>query len=127
MISAKLKNVRAEIEKLLKDNDIAGFVVLHETDEGGGRGEAFMCLEPSYSCAKKMPNELGYRFKTTHLSSKSLKKKKVEATTNMLSMISEMSGRMLLGVMQLSEVLDKLFEASHFNRMPPKSDSENFN
>lgn len=56
--SPKLKKIMDQIKDLLKENDVAGFVVLHTP----GYSEYLNHLNASYSCAKIESNE-GIRFK----------------------------------------------------------------
>lgn len=46
--SPKLKKAMEDIKKILHENDIAGFVVLHTP----GFSEYLNRVDPSYSCAK---------------------------------------------------------------------------
>jgi hypothetical protein len=83
--SPKLKSVMEQIKALLKENDVAGFVVLHTP----GHSEYLNHLETSFSCAKIISHE-GIRFK---LSSKEVGKERAkliaEGTYNMITHLAD--------------------------------------
>ena len=61
--SPKLKKAMEEIKKILQENYIAGFVVLHTP----GFSEYLNRVDPSYSCAKLEGNELRFRVKSAEV------------------------------------------------------------
>lgn len=68
--SPKLKKVMEQIKDLLKENDIAGFVVLHTP----GHSEYLNAVSPSYSCAYLQNGDLAFRLKSSEVGKEQAKK-----------------------------------------------------
>lgn len=84
--SPKLKKAMELIKDILKDNDIAGIVVLHTP----GHSEFLMGLETSYSCAKFEGDTLRVKAKLADFNGdKEAWALKMATTSNMLSLLSE--------------------------------------
>lgn len=76
--SPKLKKAMAEIEAIIKREDIAGVVILHHIDveqfkeenigkEATGYTELYTMISPSYSCVKKYPQQLRFEIKSAEI------------------------------------------------------------
>jgi hypothetical protein len=61
--SPKLKKVMEQIKEILKENDIAGFVVLHTP----GHSEYLNHVQTSYSCATVLPEGVRLRLKQSEV------------------------------------------------------------
>lgn len=108
--SPKLKKVISEIEKILKENDVAGMVVVHTP----GNTEYLLKLDASYSAATVEANQkIRVKAMMSEFPTKEDWVRKVTDTSNMLSMISEAAGLITLSVMDLSTQLDKTVNAEH--------------
>jgi len=109
--SPKLKRVMAEIEAILKKEDIAGLVVLHTP----GHAELLTRLDPSYSCAKIEANgQLRIRAKAEDFGGDVTRRNEVlRDTSNMLKLLTDASGPTVVGLIEASERLDKDLDAYH--------------
>lgn len=109
--SPKLKRVMAEIEAILKKEDIAGLVVLHTP----GHAELLTRLDPSYSCAKIESNgQLRIRAKAEDFGGDKEKRNEILRTTsNMFRLLSEASSGSVMGLIETSETLDRMTDAYH--------------
>jgi hypothetical protein len=108
--SPKLKRVMSDIKKMLDENDIAGIVVLSEY----GFGEFLVKVNTQDSIANIQNNEL--RLKTSLKNcdgNKQLLEKKIIYTANMLSILSDITARIALTLIEASEKLDKISQANH--------------
>lgn len=109
--SPKLKIAAEEIKAVLEKHDIAGLVVLHTP----GHAEYLMKVNPTYSCAK-LEND-GIRIKAKLQEDFNGDKKAWETTvrdtSNMLNLISEVGGKIVLSVIELSQILDQKVDARH--------------
>jgi len=109
--SPKLKKAMAKIEAILKEEDIAGVVVLHEP----GSAEILTKLDPSYSCASIEDGRLRIKGKRDRDFGGD-KKKQEEAlknTSNMLKNLGDISGVTILGIIDASKALDQKLGATH--------------
>lgn len=104
----KLKKAAVEINKILKDNDIAGIVVLHTP----GFSEYITNLDPSYACT--IVNNEGIRVRAKlqedFNGDRQAWTKKVTDTVNMIRHIEETTARILYPIMELSEKLEKTLD-----------------
>src|SRR5258708_7917603 len=110
--SPKLKRVAEQIKKLLKDNDIAGLVVLHTP----GFSEYVNEITPSYSAIEwnVTKDSVIIKGKAEHYGGNKAKRdKKLADTANMLTLISETGGTTLLSVMQLSDKVKEVWNHEH--------------
>ena len=113
--SPKLKRAMEQINKILKDNDIGGYVVIH-SPEHGGHSEYLFELTPKYSCVEWFPQKDGVKIKGKLIhynGNKDLRDKKLNATINMLHHLSTVTGQNSLNLMQISDKADKTWEAEH--------------
>ncbi|HVQ49771.1 MAG TPA: hypothetical protein VMS92_06955 [Mycobacterium sp.] len=111
----KLLAARAEIEAIIKRYDIAAHVVLHCP----GFAELFSDYTPSYSrLTIKQVDEHGF---TMHLKSevaeyggdREAQRRDLEATANMVSSIAEALARDAIGLLKVTERVDKALGAEH--------------
>lgn len=109
--SAKLKRVIHEIKQILDSNDIAGLVILHEN----GFGEFHLKLDPSYSIATLKGDELRFKasLKNDFNGNKKLMEYKLTCTANMMAVLTDLTGRYALNLIEASEKLDKILDARH--------------
>ena|SRR5690349_3400041 len=88
--SPKLKKAMAEIEGILQDNDIAGFVLLHDPL---GFAEYRNHLNPSYSCAFIENGAFRVKLKAADLPGGKVQAKQIAADTyNMVSLMTDILG-----------------------------------
>lgn len=110
--SPKLKRLTGQIRKVLKDNDVAGVVVLHTP----GFGEFVLELTPSYSSLEwdKAAGIVTIKGKAVRFNGDI--KKRDEAivnTLNMLNILAQLTGEHSLQLMNLSETADKAWNGEH--------------
>jgi hypothetical protein len=111
--SPKLKIAAEEIKQILEKHDIAGVIVLHTP----GYGEHILHLMPSYSCVKHDPLGLRVRAMAADFNGDTAKRDQVITdTANMMSLFSEIVGRMWMQLDQMSQVLDKATGAEHYDK-----------
>lgn len=112
--SPKLKKAMEEIKDILRKNDIAGFVTLHTP----GHTEFLMELQPSYSCCRVQGDQIRVRAKLMDdfAGNKKLWVRKVKDTSEMLHGLTDVSGQIILQIMELSDRLDKAVDAEHNDR-----------
>ncbi|WBV60261.1 hypothetical protein PFY12_14630 [Chryseobacterium camelliae] len=102
--SIKLKAAMAKIKDILKEYDVAAFVLLHDQSNFS---EYINYLNPSYSCLEIVANG-SFRFKAN--SSELGKEKSHEmqaATYNMVTHFSDVLGMNALNYFELKTVLQK--------------------
>jgi len=110
--SPKLKKAMEEIKLVLAKYDIAGFVVIHTP----GNSEYFIKIDPTYSCAKFEGDMVRIKAKLSEYGgNKELWTEKVSDTANMFSLISETAGKTIIGLIEVSEKLDQIVDAEHFD------------
>ena len=109
----KLKQARAEIEAILKRHDIAGFVTLHTH----GWGEVFWNIWPSYSCLIGDFPSIRVKSKVADYAGDTARQLQDQASTAQMIHIlaTEMSGSGLQ-FLQLANLLDIAFDATHDER-----------
>jgi hypothetical protein len=110
--SAKLKMAASEIDAILKKHDIAGMVFLHTP----GHGEFVVKLDPKYSAASvnKVTGNIDIKTKREHYNGDAAARDlKVANTSNMLKILTEMAGPVILHTIKVSEMLDNLVDAKH--------------
>jgi hypothetical protein len=86
--SPRLKRVMARITAILKAEDIAGYVVLHEP----GFSEYLLAVEPSWSCLR-MIGEAGIRLRSKledYGGDRERQHLEIEATTNLLRHLADL-------------------------------------
>ncbi|HZG00409.1 MAG TPA: hypothetical protein VEY71_05365 [Chitinophagales bacterium] len=107
--SPKLKKVAEQIKRVLKENDVAGYVVLHTP----GHAEYITELKPSYSCIEYTPTGVQFKSATKHHASKADRDAKLRDTINMVRLLADTTGNGALMLLQLAETADKAFNATH--------------
>lgn len=110
--SPKLKRAAEQIKKILKDNDLAGFAVIHTP----GNSEFILEITPSYSAAKwnATRDRVIIEGKAAHYNGDKAKRdKKLTDTMNMFHHLSTVTGTNSLSLMQISELADKAWNAEH--------------
>lgn len=110
--SPKLKRVAEQIKKILKDNDVAGFVALHTP----GHGEFITEINPTYSCCEWFPQRDGITIKgklAHYNGDKAKRDKKLNDTINMLHILSTLTMEHGLNLAKVSDMADKTWEAEH--------------
>jgi hypothetical protein len=109
--SPKLKKAMEEVKEIVKKYDIAALVVLHTP----GCSEYLNHITPSYSCMKWNGDELRIRAKLQEdfNGDKKAMHEKLQATSNMLRLLSETAGKELLGLMKVSDFVDSLLGSTH--------------
>lgn len=109
--SPKLKKINEEIQKILKDNDISGVILLHTP----GFGEFSVNISPSYSCAFVEGHALRVKAKLNEdfNGDKELWTQKVKDTANMLHILSNMGSKILGTIDEISLAVDKSVNSEH--------------
>lgn len=110
--SPKLKKAAEEIKNILKENDIAGVVILHTP----GYGEYVLNLSPTYSCVKVSPQgEIRARAKLQEDFNGNKKEweETVKNTSNMLSIIQSVGEPLMDSIAELSFKVDMAVNATH--------------
>lgn len=101
--SPKLKKAMEEIKKIVKDNDIAAFIVLHDE---AGFSEYLNAVSPSYSCAILMEDGLRFRLKQAEVG-KEKAKQIAEGTYNMVTHFADMIGKHAMMYIDAQKLLKK--------------------
>lgn len=102
----KLKKAMEQIKEILREHDIAAYVVLHTP----GYSEYLNHISPSYSCAKH-EGDNGVRFKAKaedYNGSKEVRNQKIKDTVNMVGHFADATSRDALNYIQLTEELQKI-------------------
>jgi len=109
--SPKLKKAMEEIKSIIHKHDIAALVVLHTP----GDSEYLNAITPSYSCMKWNGDELRIRAKLKEDFNGDKKKmeEKLAATSNMLRLLSEVGGKQIMALIELSTFVDNLLGSTH--------------
>ena len=109
--SPKLKKAMQEIKEILLKHDIAGTVTIHTP----GHAEYLNHITPSYSCAKidETTGKFELKAKKVHFAHEAERQNKLTATSNMLNLLSDVTAKNVLNLIQASEVTDKFLNAEH--------------
>lgn len=111
--SPKLKKAMQEIEAIIKKNDIAGIVLLHEFNYS----EFATIVQPSWSCiAKELQAgnlQLTIRGKKEHFKSGAERDEKLTKTCNMVHHFAMTCGNIALSLMQLDQECEKKYGTYH--------------
>ena len=109
----KLSAAIAQIQKILKENDLSGIIMLHEP----GYCEYRVEISPSYSCAKLVEegDEINVLFemKKEHYTDEDLRQAKIRDTSNMFVMLAECATNVTMGLITVSDEYDKVIGAEH--------------
>lgn len=106
--SPKLKKVIGEIEKIIRDNDLAGYVCLVQP----GHSEYIHVLDPSFSCAKINGDSVRINTKSLNISPQR-KKEILKNTANMLVLMSTTVMQCGLHLGTISQFVDAQTGANH--------------
>ena len=111
--SPKLKTAMAEIDKILADNDIAGLVVLHDV----GFSEYLLKINTSYSVVSidNGSEEIHFRAKLQEdFNGDHVKMKyNLGATSNMLNLLANRAGTIVVALIETSVMFDAMMGATH--------------
>lgn len=110
--SPKLKRISAQIQQILKDNDVAGYFVIHTcTPEGAGFSEFAVEITPSYSAVEfnAAKDRVSIKGKLEHYNGDA--KKQNQRLTQTLNMLEHLSVRTMEDGMMLAHVADKASQA----------------
>lgn len=108
--SPKLKKAMQEIKDILSKHDIAGMVVIHTP----GHSEFLNKMDPTYSILKIKGDEVRMRATAADYNGDlAARNKAIADTCNMLHSITATTGQMLMPLMDLSDKVDKILNASH--------------
>lgn len=121
--SPKLKMAMTEIKAILRKHDIAGHITLHTP----GFCEYYNRIDPSYSCAFFLNNEIRFRSRLKdHNGNEEKQKAEITNTINMVDVLSGSLGQNSLNFFRAMEVLKKHF-AIESEQGPVTGESEIFN
>ena len=108
--SPKLKAAIEKIKAIIKENDIAGYVVLHEP----GFSEYIFELSPSYSAAVTDPDgQLRVRIKTAEIGAAKAKQKATD-TVNMFHCLARCVGPAAMHFIDMDKMLTEKYTPDHF-------------
>jgi len=109
--SPKLKKAMEQIKDILKEHDIAGYVVLHTP----GYTEYLKHITPSYSCVVIESNSMiRIKAKAEDFGGDVNKRnQKIADTANMMRHFADIISRDALNYIELSEELDRVTGAQH--------------
>lgn len=110
--SPKLKVAMEEIKAILKKHDIAAAIALHTP----GHGEFFMELEPSYSCAKLNHDNVHFKAKKEDFNDELKRHQVIQDTTNMMQILSDVTAQNAMGLIHVTEQLEKIVHAERIDR-----------
>lgn len=107
----KLKMAMNEIMGILSRHDLAAIIVLNTP----GHTEFLMKIDPSYSCAKVEGDILRVKAKIQEDFGGDVRawEKKVSETSGMLHGLSEVGGKLILNLCEVSDMVDKKIGAEH--------------
>ena len=103
--SPKLKSAMEQIKEILKENDIAAFVVLHDKTS---QSEYLNHISPSWSCAKfDFNNNIKFVTKSSEIGKEKAHQMKAD-TYNMFTHFADVVGMNALNFIKTKEYLQKL-------------------
>ena len=110
--SPKLKKAMEQIKVILEEHDIAASVILHTP----GHSEYFNKINPSYSCVSFEGEKLKIQARLTEdfNGNKETLKETISNTSNMLKLLSDVTGRMSLSFFEISDELAEVVSSQHF-------------
>jgi hypothetical protein len=116
--SPKLKKAMEDIKKIIKDNDIAAFIVLHDET---GFSEYLNAVSPSYSCAFLTEDGMRFRLKAAEVGSERAKEI-ANGTFNMLTHLADMIAKHAMMYMDAQKILKDKWGGT---QGPPNESSHN--
>ena len=115
--SPKLKKAAEQIKKILNDNDIAGYFVIHTCSlNGEGFSEFVVDITPSYSAVEwnATKDSIKIKGKLEHYNGdKKLRDTKLVQTTNMLHHLSTRAMEDGLMLARVSKLADQTWDSEH--------------
>lgn len=112
ILSAKLSVLMDEFDKLMKEHDLGGAIILHHKNEVAYK----LFMTPDYSIAEEVKdvdgNSIAYRFKNKGLTPE-LKKQKTEETCNLFRLVSTIMMDRGYMLATISEDLDSTVGAEY--------------
>jgi hypothetical protein len=118
--SPKLKKAMEEIKKILSDNDIAAFVVLHTP----GFSEYLNNIETSYSCAKLNSDGITFRLKQAEVG-KEKAQQIAEGTFNMITHFADTIAMNVMVYMEAQKFLKEKWQGQEFRGGHSSHNSQN--
>lgn len=97
-----------QIKKIVKDNDIAAFVVLHDSE---GFSEYLNAISPSYSCAGIEDGKVSVRLKQSEVGLHEARRI-AHSTFNMFTHFTDMVGKHALMFMETQKFLKEKWNGS---------------
>lgn len=110
-----------QIKKLVKENDIAAFVVLHDEK---GFSEYLNAVSPSYSCALVQEDGIRFRLKGSEVG-KDRAKVIAEGTYNMVTHFADMIGKHALMYIDAQKLLKEKWGGEEFGGGETSHDQQN--
>lgn len=108
--SPKLKKAAEEIKQILQKYDIAANVVLHTP----GYSEYLLHITPTYSCAWLENDSVRFRAKKEDYNGNAIvRNQKINATANMLRLLSDVAGYNALTLLHVADEFDGIVGADH--------------
>lgn len=108
--SPKLKKAMEQIKAIVKEHDIAAFVVLND---GAGFSEYLNAVSPSYSCAILQEDLIRFRLVTAEVG-KQKARQLAEGTYNMVSHFAETIGKHALLYIDAKKLLKEKWGGEEF-------------
>lgn len=119
--SPKLKKVMEQIKDILKENDIAAFVVLHDEK---GFSEYLNAISPSYSCAYIAQGSMAFRLKGSEVG-KERAKRIAGGTYNMVTHFADMLSKHAVMFIEAKELLKDKWGGEDFRGNETSHDQQN--
>lgn len=110
--SPKLKKAAEEIKAILKKHDIAASVVLHTP----GFSEFVLEITPSYSCATLNHDNVRFKAKKDDFNDELKRHQAIQDTANMMNLLSDVTAKNAMMLINVSEQFDKIIGAEHGER-----------
>ncbi len=115
--SPKLKRIAEQMKKLLRENDVAGYFVIHTcSPEGEGHSEFCVEITPSYSAVEWNPTRdaIKIKGKLEHYGGDEVERDtKLVQTINMLHHLSTRTMEDGLMLSNIADMADKAWNAEH--------------
>lgn len=110
-----------QIKKIVKDNDIAAFVLLHDE---AGFSEYLNAVSPSYSCAILQPDQIRFRLKTAEVG-KERAQQIANGTFSMVTHFSSMIAKHAMLYMDAEKMLKEAWGGEQFPGSETGHDQQN--
>lgn len=119
--SPKLKKAMELIKAIVKENDIAAFVVLHDES---GYSEYLNAISPSYSCASIKDGNIQVKLKQAEVG-KERARQLAEGTFNMITHFSDMVGKHALMFIETQKYLKEKWNGEENRGNETSHDQQN--